>query len=383
MDFRMTDEQQLLLESVEEFISTCGYDEAYLKDCWNASRQPIEFLNALTEAGFGTLGLPEEYGGTPIDFMTMVLMHEKTYSMGFPNRLDSILELDDILTFGNEKQLNMVAEALADGDVKAFCLGFTEPQAGSDTSSITSTATRRDGKIYLNGHKCFITAAQESKYCLFLTRDLDSPNPPHKAISMWLVPLNLPGVKIEIMHKIGYRIMGSLCDVYFEDVEVDESALVGEEGNGFLQAMKNFEVERILLAASALGMAECAFEDAATYANQRVQFGKPIAAFQMIQQKLVDMAIKIDNMKHYVYKTAWEKDNGLPIQITANLCKIYCAKAAFEVCDDAMQILGGIGYTEEHRVSRLWRDLRLIRIGGGTDEVLTYATAKQLLKKYR
>jgi alkylation response protein AidB-like acyl-CoA dehydrogenase len=130
-------------------------------------------------------------------------------------------------------------------------------------------------------------------------------------------------------------------------------------------------------------MAEGAYNDAVAYANQRVQFGKPIGSFQLIQEKIVRMAIKLENMKNIVYKTAWEKDNNLDIGISSALAKLYCSEAAFEVCDDAMQIFGGIGYTAEHRVSRFWRDSRMHRIGGGTNEIMVHVAGRAILKKHK
>ena len=382
MDFKLTEEQELLLESVEEFCKTCGFDDNYFKTCYAEARVPYEYQKAMMDAGLGLLGLPEKYGGTPVDVLTMMLVNEKTLSLGYPNMFGSILQIDDMLTFGSEKHRQMIFECLAEGK-NAFCLGFSEPQAGSDSLACTTTTTERDGKIYINGHKTFITAAPESRYMLTVSRDFNPDKPIYNDFSMWLVPMDAPGVKIEPLHKLGHKSGGTTADVYLEDVELTEEDLVGVRGNGFIQLMKNFETERLLMASSSLGYAENSFNDAAAYANQRVQFGKPIGSYQMIQEKLVNMAIKIENMKNFIYKCAWEKDNGISIQTSANLCKIYCAQAGFEVCDDAMQIFGSIGYSEEHRVSRNWLDTRMHRIGGGTDEILIRAAAKQILKQYK
>jgi alkylation response protein AidB-like acyl-CoA dehydrogenase len=195
-----------------------------------------------------------------------------------------------------------------------------------------------------------------------------------------MVPMDAPGVKIEIMHKVGNRTR-SMGDVYLKDVEIEEKDLVGVEGNGFLQLMKNFEVERLVLAAESLGMAVCAYNDAVRYATQRVQFGKTIGSFQLIQEKIVSMHTKIENMRNLLYKCAWEKDNGIPINISAAVAKLYCAQSAFEVVDDAMQVFGGMGYTTDNRVSRLWRDARLNRIGGGTDQIMVHIAGRAILKK--
>ena len=234
--------------------------------------------------------------------------------------------------------------------------------------------------MYLNGQKTFITFAKDSPYTLVLARDAE-PVDPKRCFSMWWVDPKSPGVKIQDLRKIGWH-MVSNCEVFLDNVEVDESDLIGKAGYGFIHLMENFEVERLVIAAYSLGAAVCAFEDAVKYANQRVQFGQPIGQFQMIQLKLTEMAIKIQNMKNFVYKVAWECDNQLPMRVSSPMCKVYCAQAAGEVIDDAVQIMGGLGYIEESRVSRLWRDIRVSRIGGGTDEIMVYIAGRQILKQY-
>ena len=159
--------------------------------------------------------------------------------------------------------------------------------------------------------------------------------------------------------------------------------MVGEEGKGFLNVMYNFEMERLINAARCTGFAECAFEDAARYANQRIAFGQPIGFNQMIQEKLALMAVKCKNMRNMVLQTAWQADRKESLRVTSSLAKLYCARTALEVIDDAIQIMGGLGYTNDARVSRLWRDVRCERIGGGTDEIMIYIAGRQILKAYR
>jgi alkylation response protein AidB-like acyl-CoA dehydrogenase len=265
-----------------------------------------------------------------------------------------------------------------------FVLGFTEPQAGSDSSAIATTFKRKDGKVYLNGHKTFMSNGMRAKYMLCLARNADEATDACKknAFTMWWMPMKSPGVKVEPIKKIGWHMLDT-CEVYMEDVELEEKDMVGVEGNGFMQAMINFEVERLVIAASVTGYAECAFEDAARYANQRVQFGKAIGTYQLIQEKITYMKIKIENMKNMLYKTAWMVDNKLPVQIDSSLVKLYCAQSAFEVIDDAMQIMGGIGYTTDCRISRLWVDSRVLRIGGGTDQIMIHVAGRAILKEYK
>jgi alkylation response protein AidB-like acyl-CoA dehydrogenase len=198
---------------------------------------------------------------------------------------------------------------------------------------------------------------------------------------MWWVDPKSKGITMNSLRKIGWH-MVSNCEVFFDNVEIDESDLVGKEGQGFVHLMRNFEVERLTSAAFSLGPAECAFEDAAKYASQRVTFGKTIGSYQLIQNKLTQMAIKIENMKNFIYKVAWQDDHKQSLRLSSALCKLYCTGTAQEVIDDALQIMGGVGYTEDCRISRLWRDIRVCRIASGTDEIMTYIAGRQIVKQY-
>lgn len=379
MDFRKTEEQELMLESMDEFLAGCGFDDNYFKEKYAKSENPVEFFRACKDAGFSLLGIPEEYGGTDVDLLTRVMLAERMLTKGYPSCMGTALQVEDMLIFGNEEQKKIVFDHMMENGTLCFGLGFTEPQAGSDSAAMTTSATHKDGKVIINGHKSFTSSALEVPYILVSAKETDVEGNP---VSLYFIPTNAPGVKISDMHKIGCR-TGSLCEVYLEEVCLPETALVGKMGNGFVQMMKNFEIERLLIAASCLGIAQCAFNDAAAYANQRVQFGKPIGTFQLIQQKITQSYIKLENMRNMIYKTAWMKDNGESIRIASGTTKLYCAQAAFEVVDDCLQIMGGIGYTEEHRISRLWRDIRMHRIGGGTDEIMIHSTSRQILKQYK
>jgi alkylation response protein AidB-like acyl-CoA dehydrogenase len=380
MDFRRTEEQELLIENLRELLDR-ECPESYVKELDAKHEYPEKLVKAMVDNGFGLLGIPEEYGGVEVDISTQMMVSEEIARHGAPAYLfGSALSIDDVLTFGSDEQKKATMECAKAGKM-AFCLGFSEPQAGSDTNAITTTATRRNGKVYINGQKTFTSFATQTPYMLCITRDFDVEDIWH-SFSMWWVPMDAPGVTTSIIGKIGWN-MSATSEVYLNDVEIEEKDLVGVEGNGHIQLMKNFETERALMAAAALGQAECAFDDAAKYATQRVVFGKTIGTYQMIQEKLVQMAIKIENMRNYVYKTAWEKDSGISIRYSSALCKLYCAQASFEVIDDALQILGGLGYSNESRVSRLWRDNRMTRIGGGTDEIMIHIAAKGILNSYK
>ncbi len=381
MDFKRTEEQELLLESLRTVYERGDFEE-YFKECDRNHAYPSKAVEAMVEAGFSSLGIPEEHGGTETDLLTQVMVAEEAHALGWPSLcwINFSTEVDDILAFGNEQQQAQILEYALQGR-KPFTLGFTEPQAGSDSAAMSTTATKRDGKVYINGVKTFNTSADMAPFMLCVARSGVNENP-YKDFSMYLFPMDREGVRISKLDKIGNNMCGTF-EVYLNDVECDESDLVGAECQGFYQLMKNFEVERITICAANVGMARCAYDEALRYAAQREQFGKPIGTFQLIQEKLVDMRIKIENMQNMLYKVAWKKDQGESVSIDSSLLKRYTGKAAFEVIDDAMQIMGGIGYVNDCRISRLWRDQRVYRIMAGTEEIMVHTAGRALVKEAR
>lgn len=379
MDFKKTEEQELLLDSLKTVMERGNFED-YFKECDRNHEYPQKAVDALVEAGFTTLGIPEEFGGTPTDTLTQVMVAEEAHALGYPSLcwINFAAEVDDILTFGSKEQQEKILGYALEGK-KPFTLGFTEPQAGSDSAAMATTATKRDGKVYINGNKTFNTSADRAPYMLCVCRSGVNESP-YKDFSMYLFPMDRPGVAIEKLDKIGNNMCGTY-EVHLDDVECEESDLVGEECKGFYQLMKNFEVERLTICAANVGMARCAYDEALRYAAQRMQFGKIIGSFQLVQEKLVDMRIKIENMQNLLYKTAWKKDNGESIMIDSSLVKRYTGQAAFEVIDDAMQIMGGIGYTHDCRISRLWRDQRVYRIMAGTEEIMVHTAGRALIKE--
>jgi alkylation response protein AidB-like acyl-CoA dehydrogenase len=381
MDFSLTEEQELLLGSIREMI-TQDFPEEYFRTCDQNGTYPKEFMRALSDNGISLLGVPEEFGGIPADYVTQLLALMEISKCGAPAFLMTNGQcIHSMRRFGSAEQLRKTAEStLATGD-PAYALALTEPGAGSDNNSAKTAYTRKNGKVYINGQKTFITGAKEYPYMLVLARDPEAKDP-KKCFTLWWVEKNKPGVKINPLHKVGWHML-STCEVYLDNVEVEESDMVGEEGMGFINVMYNFEMERVINAARSAGFAECAFEDAARYANQRIQFGKPIGHNQMIQEKLALMQINVDNMRNMVMKCARKADRGESLRRDAALSKLYCARTAMQVIDDAMQIMGGLGYTDDARVSRFWRDVRCERIGGGTDEIMIYVAGRQILNEYK
>lgn len=379
MDFGLTDEQSLLIDSVRELMARGNYDN-YFKECDAKGEFPQKAVDDAVEAGFASLGIPEELGGTPCDMLTRFLVAEEAIALGWPSLcwVNQSLEVDDILAFGTPEQQKKICELGLKG-IKPFTLGFSEPQAGSDSYAATTTVKEHDGKMFINGCKTFNTGANCSPYMLCITRDFKNENPT-RDFSMYLMPMDSPGVKMSKLSKIGNNMMHTY-EVYMEDVEVTKADLVGREGMGFIQLMKNYDVERLLSCVYNIGMARCAYDHAVKHAGTRIQFGKPIGTFQLIQEKITDMAIKIENMQNMCYKALWKYENGQPINIDASLAKRYTGQAAFQVIDDAMQVMGGIGYCDDCVVSRLWRDQRVYRIMAGTEEIMVHTAGRALIKQ--
>ncbi len=381
MDFKKTEEQELLLESLREVVRRDGTEE-YIRVCEEAGASPVKLIQALHDNGFDMLGVPEEYGGTPCDTLTLMMYHEELARIcsGAYAVECTALAMDDMASFGSDAQIADCVKSIENLRTP-FCLGFTEPQAGSDNSAIASSFVRDNGKIIINGRKTFITRANNSDHMLCMTKDPSASNPA-RAFTTWWVPMDTPGITVKPIPKFGWHMLKS-CEVSLENVVVDEGAMVGKEGYGFINVMKNFEIERLVMCATALGEATMAFEDAVVYANERVQFGKPIGSFQLIQEKLLTMKMKVENMQNALYKAAWSKDQGLPVNTMVAITKYYCTQASSEVINDAIQIFGGLGYSSEMRLGRLWRNNRVCGIGGGTQEIMVHVGGRALVKEYK
>ena len=382
MDFSLTEEQRLLAQNLEELLRR-EVPESAQAELDEKHAFPKEAWQMLADNGILGLGIPEEYGGTPADIQTMTLACEilgkQAFSLGIIYSL-GIITIRDILQFASEELKTQVLGGFVRGDAPV-ALGITEPQAGSDAAALKTRADFDGEEVVFNGQKLFTTLAGQARYILLMTRDQKIENP-YDGISMWLVPTDSPGISMHALDKVGWRTIPSY-EVYLNDVRVPKKNLVGEINCGWQQLMANFEIERLGLSAASLGAAEAAFEDSLAYANQRQQFGTPIGSFQAVQHLITDMAVKIENMRNFVFKIAWMMDQNLPVRTEHAMCKLYVAQASFEVCDAAMQVFGGVGYTMDHRIQRLWRDVRLMRIGGGTDEIMYNIAGPQLLKRAR
>lgn len=277
----------------------------------------------------------------------------------------------------SEPQQQMFLKYLGTGD-QIYNFAMTEPSAGSSWDDMQTTYTRRDGKVYLNGHKTFQTSSMKVPYMIVMARNSEDMS----VYTEWIVDMSKEGVTREPLAKLGLR-MDSLAELYFDNVELDESDIFGQEGNAFMRGVKDFDQERFLVALTNYGTALCAFEDAAKYANQRIQGGKPIAAHQLIQLKFADMKVAITNMRNMLYEIAWKQGRGELGRGDCSMAKYYCSHASTMVVDEALQVLSGVAITGEHRLQRFYRDIRVDRVSGGTDEMMILTAGKQALREYR
>lgn len=384
MDFSLTDEQELLIDSVKDFAERYATEDQ-LKEMYANHKMSDELTQAWLENGFGLMGIPEEYGGVPTDLVTLGIMTEAFahYSGCMLPTLNNTLAMCDFIEFGaSEEQIKAAMDGYMKTGQPIFSLGFSEPGAGSDNQSMTCvTRKQADGTYLLNGQKTWVTQGEIFPNVLVIAKDED-PSHDNRNMSMWLVPKDTPGLTTAPLHKIGQQV-SAFCEMYFDDVKLTDDMRVGEAGKGFYNLMKNFETERCLIVAQCIGSAQAAMDDAAAYVSERETFGKKIGSYQLIQLKLTEMETALQNSRNMLYHTLWKMDNGESVRIDSALLKRYAGEQCTEVASQAMQIYGGLGYTDETRLGRIWKDLRGMQIAGGTNEIMVYIAGRQLVKKYK
>jgi len=287
-----------------------------------------------------------------------------------------------VANYGTEEQKQRFLPDFATGE-KRGGVALTEPNAGTDLQSIETTAVRDGDSYVINGSKMFITNARYGNTFALLVKTDKKIEPRHKGISLFIAEKG-PGFNVvRDLDKLGYKGLKT-CELTFDDYRIPAENLVGgEEGKGFYHLLSAMEVGRINVAARGLGLARAAFEDAVAYAQQRVQFGKPICQHQAIQLKLADMATKIEASRLLVLNAAIKKDTGERADMEAGMAKLFATETGLECTLEAMRIHGGYGYIKEFDVERYYRDAPLMAIGEGTNELQRLIIAKQLIKKYQ
>jgi alkylation response protein AidB-like acyl-CoA dehydrogenase len=325
---------------------------------------------------------PEKYGGAGMGYIEYVIIIEELSrvdgSVGISVAAHNSLCSNHIYMFGTEEQKQKFLVPLAQGQ-KLGAWGLTEPQAGSDASGTRTTAVRKNGNWLVNGSKNFITHAINGDICVAMAvtdRAMRS-----KGITAFMFEKGmkgfLPGKKED---KLGLR-ASETASVIFEDCLVPDENRLGPEGLGFIQAMQILDGGRISIAALALGIAQGAYESALKYSKERQQFGKPIAEFQAIQFKLADMATQLEAARLLTYRAAALKDQGKKVTKESSMAKLFASEASVKICEEAIQIHGGYGYTKDYPPEKYWRDSKLCTIGEGTSEIQRLIIARQLLNQ--
>lgn len=378
VDFRLTEEQEAVRQLAREFA---------LKEMRPVARHydeteefPWPIIEKAHRIGLLNALIPEEYGGPGADKLTECLIAEELFygcaGMG-TSMLANNLFLTPILLAGTEEQKQRIfSEFLEKPILGSFCL--TEPEAGSDAASLRTRAVRDGDEYVINGTKQFITnGSVASYYVVFATIN---PELRHRGITAFIIPRETPGISIgKVEHKMGQR-ASDTAQVVFDNVRVPVENRLGDEGEGWKIAMMTLDASRPGVAASAVGLAQAAFDDARRYALERKQFGQPIANFQAIQFMLADMAIKIETARLAVWKAAWLWDQGQPSALASSIAKAYATDIAMQVTTDAVQILGGYGYTREFLVEKYMRDAKLMQIYEGTNQIQRLVIARHILK---
>src|SRR5919106_5068457 len=380
MHFELTEEQQQIKMSVREFAES---EIAPHVMEWDESQHfPVELQPKLAELGLLGVLFPEEYGGAGMGYVEYATIIEELSrvdgSVGISVAAHNSLCSNHIYLFGTEEQKRKFLTPLASGE-KLGAWGLTEPHAGSDASGTRTTAVRRGQEWVVNGSKNFITHAIHGDVCVAMAstdRAMRS-----KGITAFIFEKGMkgfgPGKKED---KLGLR-ASETASVVFEDCFIPDENRLGPEGLGFIQAMQILDGGRISIAALAVGIAQGAYESALKYSKERQQFGRPISEFQAIQFKLADMATQIDAARLLTYRAAYLKDEGRKTTKESSMAKLFSSEISVNVCEEAIQIHGGYGYTKDYPPEKYWRDSKLCTIGEGTSEIQRIIIAREILKQ--
>ncbi|WP_156289692.1 acyl-CoA dehydrogenase family protein [Oceanobacillus salinisoli] len=373
-------EQQEMIQKVARSIAK-DYIEPRAKEVDETGEFPWDNIKIMAENGLFGVHVPEMYGGVGSDMVSHVNVVEEIAKVCGSTSValsTQALAIAPLLIAGTEEQKKKYVTRLASGEVLGS-FGITEPGAGSDVSSVKTTAVRDGNDFILNGQKLFITNAGESEIYIFVTRTSEDRT---KGISLFIVEKGTPGLSFgKNEDKMGIR--GSVTrEVILENVRVSEENLLGAEGEGFKILMNVFNETRPVVGAQATGIAQGAFEYCLNYVKERKQFGKALHQFQMTQASLSDMAMKIESSRLLVHKAAKMLDNKDPNVIRyASMAKCFASDTAMEVTTDAVQMLGGYGYIKEYPVERMMRDAKITQIYEGTNQVQRIIIANQLINQ--
>jgi citronellyl-CoA dehydrogenase len=364
-----SDEHEDLRESMQAWVQKELHPH---RNEWEETTWPREAMERAGELGYLGLCFPEEYGGEGGDYYYSLIRAEcMSYSgsggtnMGFAVQTDMVLPPIHLLGTEEQKRRYLVPGIRGE---KIGCLGITEPGAGSDVAGIRTQAIKDGDDYVINGSKTFITNGVRADFILMVAKT--DPTAGHNGITLFLVDTETPGFQVSRkLEKMGMH-ASDTAELAFEDMRVPPDAVLGEIGKGFYHISWELQSERMVAAAGSVAGAERMFEKTLEYAREREAFGRPIGKFQAIRHKFAEMATKIEAAKQFNYVVAWRYANGeYPVREITEV-KLFTSRMCCEVADECVQILGGYGYMKEYEIERAYRDVRLNRIGAGTDEIM-------------
>ena len=382
MDFETTAEHQLIRDAIGRICA--NFPDDYWSECDREHRFPWDFYNALAADGWVGIAIPEEYGGSGRGITEASIVLEEIAASGAAMNGASSVHLSifgmhPVVRHGSEAMKQKYLPRVANGDLHV-AFGVTEPNAGTDTTSIT-TAARREGDYYIvRGRKVWTTKALDSERVLLLVRTeaRDKVEKRTRGMTLLLAELQRPEVTISPIDKVGRNAVAT-CEVVYDDLPVHVIDRVGEEGRGFYYLLDGLNAERILVASEALGIGRAARRRAVDYANDRVVFNRPIGMNQGVAFPLGEARMRLDAAELMIRKASWLIDNGQPCGAEANMAKWLAADACFQAADQAVQTHGGYGYATEFHVERYWREARMQRLAPISQEmVLNYVTERVL-----
>ena len=384
MDFELTKSQKEIQKAAREFARG-EFDKELALELDRKHEFPTQIWKKACDLGFVGVHFPEEYSGQGLGVMENIIIADefcaRDSTIGAAVILSSFAS-ECVLRFGSDELKKKFLPAVVEGQMLSGG-AFTEPGHGSDITSLDTTAVRDGDEWILNGTKTFITNGGLAGFYSVMCQTDPECQPSYRGISLILVEAERKGVTAtDVGDKMGIHMMAT-AELNFKDVRVPSSNLIGEEGKGFYQVLEFFDESRILVAAQALGTAQGAYDRALAYVKEREQFGRKIAQFQVTQHKLADMATKIELARLLTYKAAWNFDQGRIDPRLTSMAKMYAARTAVEVADEAIQLLGGYGYMTEYEVERFYRDAKITEIYEGTKEIQKNTIASAILGKVK
>jgi len=378
MDFSLSEEQRQILDSVDRFLDRhLPPEEQARRDAEHDP--PYHLLQVMAEDGLLALPFPQDHGGLGCGWDTVALVQEAMGRKGWMagslfNRAVGFGGMS-LLTYGTEAQKAELMPRLI-GEGLLFALGLTEPQAGSDAAAVTTRARRKGDRWVIDGRKAWISDAEEADYIVTVVRT-GAGSSGHEGLSILLVPRGTTGVSFTPLPKVGNNALPSY-EIAFEGAEVPLDALMGEEGRGFAHLMSTLHYARAGMAAAVTGAAQRAVDLTLAHVTERQQFGRPIGRFQVIQHRLANMQMRVDQSRLSAWHLAWLIREGLPARRHAAQAKVIATEALQYVTQHGMQTLASAGYIAGNEMQRLWRDARLYSFGEGSNEIQRNIIAREL-----